>query len=149
MDPIRIDRVTTTKQSKSKAYTYLTKYHCDVMETVPGYLWGGSPVPAGFHSHIASNTELWCFNFPMLNKPLNKLSSYRWFVMCTRRSSYPSGRDLTHERTRSRIQYGGRQMRHVNTVLFLQFYQCFRTWWRIKFDLIFALLSLGGAWKLT
>ena len=29
------------------------------------------------------------------------------------------------ERTRSRIQYGGRQMRRVNTVLFLQFYKCF------------------------
>ena len=29
------------------------------------------------------------------------------------------------ERTRSRIQYGGRQMRRVNKVLFLPFYQCF------------------------
>ena len=30
-----------------------------------------------------------------------------------------------YARTRSRIQYGGRQMRRVNTVLFLLFYQCF------------------------
>ena len=120
-----------------------------VMETVPGYLWGGPPVPAGFPSQIASNTELWCFIFPLLNKPLHKPSSCRWFVMCPRRSRYPPGRDLMRERTRSRIQYGGRQMRHVNTVLFLPFYWCFRTRWRIKFDIICALLSLGGAWKLT
>ena len=86
------------------------------------------PGAAGFPSQIASNTELWRFNFLMLNKPLNKLSSCRWFVMCTRRSRYAPGRDLMRERTRSRIQYGGRQMRHVNTVQFLPFYQCFRTY---------------------
>ena len=34
-------------------------------------------------------------------------------------------RGLMCERTRSRIEYGGQQMRHVNTVLFLPFYQCF------------------------
>ena len=37
----------------------------------------------------------------------------------------PLGRDLMRERTRSRIQYGGRQMRRVNKVLFIPFYQCF------------------------
>ena len=35
------------------------------------------------------------------------------------------GRDLMRERVRSRIQDGGRQMRRVNTVLFLPFHQCF------------------------
>ena len=37
---------------------------------------------------------------------------------------WQAGRDLMRERTRSRIQYGGWQMRRVNMVLFLTFYQC-------------------------
>ena len=41
------------------------------------------------------------------------------------KQSYSLGGDLMRERTRSRIQYGGRQMRRVNKGLFLPFYQRF------------------------
>ena len=72
------------------------------------------------------------------------------------------GWDLMRERTRSRIQDGGRQRRSGNTVLFLLFWHWFSTrnlcpgkfvfrvnTCYIKFDGICPLLLLGSVWKLT
>ena len=72
------------------------------------------------------------------------------------------GRDLMRERTRSRIQDGGRQMRSANTVSFLPFQHWFSTsnWCPrkfafsvntcdIQFDRICLLLVLGSEWNLT
>ena len=58
------------------------------------------------------------------------------WCMCVWMQRGTLGRDLMRERTRSRIQYGGRQMRRVNTVLFLQFCQCFADTTRYLCDAI-------------
>ena len=109
---------TMTYQMTSLTIVYSTVIQVQIKENTKAPrqwpLWGEFTVdrwnPRTQRASYAENVSIWLRHHVM---------TWKYFL------HYTPGRDLMRERTRSRIQYGGRQMRRGNTVLFLQFYQCF------------------------